>query len=608
MSETNVIENNEKKEEEKKIENEDVIKIEEKKVEEVKVEKDDTNKLNEKNPEKINEDINKVKETKIINEKENDKDDEIHVIEIDSPSKKQEQKKINEKEKNEIKNEEIKKEEKNLQEINLETTKNKNIDLFIQKIQYYQKIYNFTQNYTNNLINIIKKFYEPLYKKIYNSYSNDIKPLIKFIGRLSYVYTGLNLEMKKINFDVEQTEKDNNFYLLGNDSSKIAHKTNILFDENFKNISIEIKKKIVSNINYSKMDSVPTKLDFIYRRGLTMISELEMKKKEYENFYLKNYEKEFNLFLKQVKAPDIMNIIQDFTDYSIIEYYFINSTNQLFSNVNHYINEINIIVKNLKEVLFEYIDLLKQAMEIYHNHLSKIFNMNLYKTFGNYEKFVENSSKQSIDLKLSIKKLLENNQDQNNLKEFNDLLLEYKNNLKNNPNTNDDLIKDDNNFLIEKYNSIEEFLKFLIQLIPKKIEINYNELIQYQKNCKRSAGMFKGFKNAFIVITLQGHILILDEDKEKNDNIISNKIFMIYNKSKVQIRKKESKKTNFLLSIWEIAHNKKKVKYLILDTLNEENLNEIIKNIGGLVEGIETEKSEEEEQEEKKKKNGVNED
>lgn len=45
-----------------------------------------------------------------------------------------------------------------------------------------------------------------------------------------------------------------------------------------------------------------------------------------------------------------------------------------------------------------------------------------------------------------------------------------------------------------------------------------------------------------------------------------------------------------------------------MDTLNEENLNEITKNIGGLVEGIETEKSEEEEQEEKKKKNEVNED
>ena len=536
----------------------------------------------------------------------------VHIVEIDSSSNAQKPEKLNEKEKknpHEIKLGEIKQEEKNLQEIKLEETGNKIVDLFIQKIQYYQKIYNFTQTYVTNLVNIIKRFYESLYKKICNSYSNDIKPLIKYIGRLSYVYTALNLEMKKINFDVEQTMgQQHDSYLLGDDSSKIAHKTNILLDENFKNISTEIKKKIVSNPNYSKMDSVPTKLDFIYRKGLAMVSELEQKKKEYEIFYIKNYEKEFNSFLKQFKAPDIINILQDFTDYSIVEFYFINASNQIFSNCNHYLNEIYVIVKNLKEILLEYIDLLKQAMEVYHNHISKIFNMNLYKTFGDYEKFVENISKKSINLKLSVKKLLESKQDQINLKEFNDLLFEYKENLLNNPNPNNDLIKDDNNFLVEKYNSIEKFFNFLIQLIPKTIEINNNVLIQYQKNCKRSAGMFKGFKNAYIVVTIQGHILILDDEKDKNENIISNKIFMIYNKSKVQIRKKESKKTNFLLSIWEIAHNKKKVKYLILDTLNEENLNEIIKNIGGLVEGIETEKSEEEEQEEKKKKNGVNED
>ena len=593
------------KNDEETIENKEVIKIEEKKVEEEKVEKEDENKLDEKIPENLN----KIKETKSSKEIEDDKDTMVHIVEIDSSSNAQKPEKLNEKEKknpHEIKLGEIKQEEKNLQEIKLEETGNKTVDLFIQKIQYYQKIYNFTQTYVTNLVNIIKRFYESLYKKICNSYSNDFKPLIKYIGRLSYVYTALNLEMKKINFDVEQTMgQQHDSYLLGDDSSKIAHKTNILLDENFKNISTEIKKKIVSNPNYSKMDSVPTKLDFIYRKGLAMVSELEQKKKEYEIFYIKNYEKEFNSFLKQFKAPDIINILQDFTDYSIVEFYFINASNQIFSNCNHYLNEIYVIVKNLKEILLEYIDLLKQAMEVYHNHISKIFNMNLYKTFGDYEKFVENISKKSINLKLSVKKLLESKQDQINLKEFNDLLFEYKENLLNNPNPNNDLIKDDNNFLVEKYNSIEKFFNFLIQLIPKTIEINNNVLIQYQKNCKRSAGMFKGFKNAYIVVTIQGHILILDDEKDKNENIISNKIFMIYNKSKVQIRKKESKKTNFLLSIWEITNNKKKIKHLILDTLNEENLNETIKHIGGLIEGVETERSEGEEQEEKNNKKEI---
>ncbi len=585
MSETNNNEDTGKKEEEKK-EDKENIKVEDKKVEEVEVEKEDEN---------------KKKDTKTDKEIE-----EVHIVEIDPSSKieKSEKKNPQEIKPEYVKSEEIKFEEKNIQEIKFEETGNKTLDFLIQKIQYYQKIYNFIKTYSNNLLNIIKKFFEPFYKKICNSYNNDIKPVIKYIGRISYLYTLFSIQMQKINYDVEKTMGEQHiFSLLGDDPSKIAHKSIIFLDETFKNTSNEIKKKIVSNPNYSKMEGVPKNLDIFFRRGLVVISEFEQKKKEYENNYVKNYEKEFNLLLKQIKAPDINSIIQDFTDYSLIEYYFINSTNQFISNINNYINEINVNVKSIKELFLEYIDLLKQAMELYHNNITKIFNMNLYKTFGDYAKFVENTSKQSIDLKLSLSKILENKQDPNNLKEFNDLLFQCKENLLNNPNLNDDLIKEENKFLIEKYNSIEEFFIFLKQLIPKKIEININDLILYQKNCKRSAGMFKGFKNSYIVVTLQGHVLILDD--EKTDNIISNKIVMTYNKSKVQIRKKASKKFNFLLSIWEITNNKKKTKNLILDTLNEENYNETIKHIGGLVEGVETERDDEEEQDEKNNKKAV---
>ena len=80
---------------------------------------------------------------------------------------------------------------------------------------------------------------------------------------------------------------------------------------------------------------------------------------------------------------------------------------------------------------------------------------------------------------------------------------------------------------------------------------------------------------------------------------MKNKIIFIYNKSKVSIRKRQSKKSNFYLSIWENTNNKKKIKNLILDTLNEEYLNEIIKNVGGLIEGLEKEEEEEKKESEK---------
>ena len=80
--------------------------------------------------------------------------------------------------------------------------------------------------------------------------------------------------------------------------------------------------------------------------------------------------------------------------------------------------------------------------------------------------------------------------------------------------------------------------------------------------------------------------------------MIANKLFLVYNKSKVAMRQRKSKKSNFIIGIWEV-NNKKKSKNLIIDTLSEENLKETIKNIGGLVDGGKEDEKDDNEEEEK---------
>ena len=67
-------------------------------------------------------------------------------------------------------------------------------------------------------------------------------------------------------------------------------------------------------------------------------------------------------------------------------------------------------------------------MEIYHNQLSTIFNMNLYKTYGDINKFMDGSTKLAIDEKLSVKILLAKNETINTLQEFNFILSQYREN------------------------------------------------------------------------------------------------------------------------------------------------------------------------------------
>ena len=251
---------------------------------------------------------------------------------------------------------------------------------------------------------------------------------------------------------------------------------------------------------------------------ISLISELEMKRQEYANLYTKNYDKQFILFKSQIKSPDLNTVIQDFTDYILIEHNLISSSNQMFINISYFLNEMNVYVKNSKTLLNEYVELLRQLMEIYHNQITKIFNENLYKTFGNYEKFVDNSTKLIIDGKLSVSKLLENNITDNTIKEFDSIFSQLQEILLNSNFifNHQDIIEDENNFKAEKYYSLEELFNFLLKLIPKAFEIKYDDLIQYKKKCKRSKGMFKGFKNAYIVVTKQRPVLIFDEDEENN--------------------------------------------------------------------------------------------
>ena len=482
----------------------------------------------------------------------------------------------------------------------IEKTGDKSIEIFIDKINYYMKIYSFTRNYANLIIQLFRRMNEPFNSKISLCYLTEIRPLLKYFKEISSVYSSLSNEMKKLK---SEKEIENDGLLLGNDSYNIVHKTNEVFDDNFKTISSEIKKNILTTLSFSKIDSVSSKFDANNKKMVALINELEHKKIDYEKLYGKNYEKQFHLFKSQIKSPDILTIIQEFDDYVIIEQNLISASNQMFIDINHFINEYQIYLKNSKQLLNEYIELLRQSMEIYHNQLSTIFNMNLYKTYGDINKFMDGSTKLAIDEKLSVKILLAKNETINTLQEFNFILSQYRENFLRYPDffSNENL-NDEKNFKIEKYYSIEEFFNFLSSLIPKNIEINYGELIQYKKNCRRSKGMFKGFKNAYIIVTLQGHVLIFNEDKEKNEDVIKNKLHTVYRKAKVGMRKKKSKKSNFMISIWEVGNNKKKTKKLVIDTINNDNLNEAIKNIGGLVDEKDDDKSDEKDDEEEEEK------
>ena len=184
----------------------------------------------------------------------------------------------------------------------------------------------------------------------------------------------------------------------------------------------------------------------------------------------------------------------------------------------------------------------------------------------------------------------------------------------------DDII----NFNLIKYKSSENFIQFLMRLIPDKFQMKFEELIELQMNIKRNTNIFNIQKNCLLIITFQGHILLFDQDKtiekknkkkeditnsnkkmtrkeiinsiiseeekkdeeiktkEKTDNnelyeaIINNKLTNGYIRSKFGMSKAVNSPGKFLMYLYEKYLNFKQYNIVLVDLLNENNMNNLI--------------------------------
>ena len=81
----------------------------------------------------------------------------------------------------------------------IEETGNKSIDLYVNKINHFKKVYFFTEQYTDTIIQLFNRLLLPLFTKIRYSYIIEIKPLLKYFKEISLIYSNLSNDMKKLN-------------------------------------------------------------------------------------------------------------------------------------------------------------------------------------------------------------------------------------------------------------------------------------------------------------------------------------------------------------------------------------------------------------------------
>jgi hypothetical protein len=438
-----------------------------------------------------------------------------------------------------------------------------NKEIFLKKIIRLNNIYLFTKKIGNFYSQILKKYFDSYFGKLNSFLNNEIKPFIKYFKELTNVYSNFSLELSKIS-NLLPNQKDD--LILGQSLIEIISTTNTTLEKVLNELSSGLKKNLLS-ISVNKYENINIQFEENHKKIYKLIWEIEHRIIKLDNLYTKNYKTDFENFKLKFNDENIENEIILMNDFIMIEHNLVSYCNKILKKIEFYSNEILKINNNSNKDFKDYVLFIKNNLDIFKTQI--FFNSEINLSIELNENIDFDFEKHS-----SINNIIKNN------KELNFLIKKFQNNLIQNNYMNNKLIYEDSNFNIKNYEIFNDFITFMLKLTPKKISIEYNDLIEFKAPCLRDAGVFKGWRNCFIIITIQKHVIIFDEERDiKDDQIDMNKLFVIYNQNSIFVEKKTLKKSKFIISISEMNLKEKKSKYMQIDAIDEDNRNNIINAI-----------------------------
>ena len=519
------------------------------------------------------------------------------------------------------------------------TGKEKINDIYLKKITDLSNIYNYTSNYLAFISQLFKKISEPFYSKLSSSYINNIKPYLKYFKELVNIYSSFSEKLKIINSSIEDKKEENeeeNLIRVENNLNSAVKQLNMIFAGTSLNIANNLKQNVLNKPLFAKYETIESKFEENFHKMLNLISQFEQFRIKYNNEYNKKYLNIFNMFIQKYNELD--NYLINMKDFFIIEYDIIDSANQSLKKVTKFIEDIKILFDDTTNIFCDYLELLKTMIKIYYEENKKIILPNILseKMINDLEKLIGQDIRKNIEKKFCIKNIIEHYQDEALRNEINHILLQYQEILVQYKVLKNDEINNLSHFNLKYFKTTEIFFTFLFTLIPPKFQVNYEDVIQFKTNVKRDCGFLKGWKECFLVISYQGHILFFDEEVTKNDKdnlenksvyavnpfnnkdldlkksttasanddynlskkkedifkeskleddfkkgesrygIVPDKLTIMYYKTNYGIQKKnKSKQGKYLFEIWEKGIGNKKNRINVIDALNFKNLENI---------------------------------
>ena len=505
------------------------------------------------------------------------------------------------------------------------------IMLYDKKIDELINIYTFTEKYLFFMTQTFKKINNPFYYILTVTYLKDVKPYFAYFKNLVTIFETFSDNLKNLGHSIKHSSTEDEYSNMSElmnvefDLNKSVEKLNLIYADIFSIISNNLKENVLNKPLCDKVETVEPKFWENEKKIEKLVSKLEHRRDKLINKYKKDYEQLFIYYKdkKQKQAPELFNDLVCMKDFLFIEYELVSYCNKAFIKVRKFLKDIEICFNESTNLFCDYLEALKTMIKIYYDENRFIINPNILSSnmISNLDKLIGQDIRKNIEKKLSIKNIIEFSKDSKLRNEMNHLLLNYRDIL-----IQSQLLKDKNNitdeitnFNLHNFKRTRHFFSFLTDLVPKTRKFNFENAIQLKLIIKRDAGLIKKWRNTLLIVTYQGHILLLEEtlpvgntekikesvnkeenEKEKeNENkinikqeekinediivkdelsegIIPNKLLYMYLKTSYGIFGMGKKDDKYLFQIWSYYYGNKKYKQLNLDAITQENLTQII--------------------------------
>ena len=503
---------------------------------------------------------------------------------------------------------------------------NKIMIIYIRKINELEDIFNFTNNYLSFVIQIFMKLSKPYIFSLSEIFKNNIYPNLKYFKEISFIFTEFSekisnvlnkpLEDKINNVVISKanTKLSNNMTYMDCNLNDSVKKINNIYANAFKSASKNIQNLIFKNQLYAKIDTIEIKLTDNYNKMVVLINKLIHRQNKFSEKYKKNFLPFFAGIKEKLNDPSLFRYLTSGKDFIFIEKEIIFYTNKIYSKISNFMINMEFLFKESQTIFYDYLELLNHIILLYYKDNSSILNITSLlpnKSIINFDNLLKMKDiRKGIEEKYTFNNIIENNNNEKLFNEINHYLLNYRDLLHQYNYVKSEDIEEVINFNLINYNSSERFIQFLMKLIPSKFPFRFKDIIELKMNIKRNSGIIKGWKNALLVITYQGHIYIfdkdgetgaigsrkeiinsiIDDDKIKNKNeenenedlyeaIKNNKLITNYWRSNfgaVNLLSKDNKK---LLQFYEDYLGYRQYRPTEIDVINDDNYNLLINTL-----------------------------